>query len=124
MKLTKQQETLILNADSKVLGTSSSRNLNIVPVSTVRIVDDVIILFNYFMKKTHENIQHNPQVSLVCWSGANGIQIKGIVDYQHSGDLFKTYTQEIAELHPGRRLHGLLVIQPQELFDISLPKNA
>ena len=48
---------LLLTAQSKALATYSEYGLNVVPVSVLRMIDEDIILVNYFMDKTLKNIQ-------------------------------------------------------------------
>lgn len=57
---------IILNATSKAFATYGSAGINVVPVSSVQIINDTIWLIDYFMGKTSQHIQENPAVSLVC----------------------------------------------------------
>lgn len=57
---------IILNATSKALATYGSAGINVVPVSSVQVVDNAIWLIDYFMEKTSQQIQENPNVSLAC----------------------------------------------------------
>jgi len=50
MILTDYQKKFILNAPSKALG-SYGKNINVVPVSTMYVIDDKIIPCNYLWKK-------------------------------------------------------------------------
>lgn len=110
----------ILTAKSKVLATMGDDGVNAVPVSAVRITDDSIWLFNFYMDKTIKNILKNPRVSLVCWSGGNGYQIKGQVSYEEFGANFKLAEKWIAENHPERTVKGVLILKPEHTFDISV----
>lgn len=65
MILTDYQKKFILNAQSKSLATYY-KNIHVIPVSTVYIQDKKIILCNYFMKQTIENITNHSDVSLCC----------------------------------------------------------
>ena len=64
----KHIEEFILQADSKALATHGTKGINVIPVSSLKIIDGDIWLINYFMDKTLENILENKEVSLVCWS--------------------------------------------------------
>ncbi len=57
-------QDLILSADAKALATYSNNNLNVVPVSSIKIVDGKIWLIDYFMDKTLANILNNKSVAL------------------------------------------------------------
>lgn len=120
MIFTQQTIDMILSAESKVLGTySPETGVHCAPVSTIKIIDNKIMLLNYFMTKTVQNIQHNNQVSLVCWTGFEGVQIKGTVDYQTTGNLFDDMTTWAQEAFPTRVVSGVFVITPHTILDVS-----
>lgn len=119
MKLENTITEMVLGADAKALATMSQGDINVVPVSTVKVVDDAVILVNYFMGKTLENIQDNPEVALVCWKGLGGYQIKGTVDYETDGERFIAIKNWVSEILPERIVKGILVLHPREIFDIS-----
>ncbi|MCI5051344.1 MAG: hypothetical protein MRY57_03475 [Candidatus Pacebacteria bacterium] len=121
MILSDIQKEFILNAESKALGTYGD-NIHVIPVSTIFINNEQIILCNYFMKNTIDNILQNPNVSLSCWSQTQGIQIKGIVTYQETGDVFSWIQNIISQKYPHRILKGVLVINPSDVYDTSLPQ--
>lgn len=123
MKLPTQVSDMVLTADSKALATTHNNIVNVVPVSSIKIVDDKIWLINYFMNKTLENITHNPHVALVCWKGLSGYQIKATVSYTTEGNAFNEAVQWIAEILPERTVTGLLILEPTEVFDISAAKE-
>ncbi len=109
----------ILNAEGKALGTSLSGVINVVPVSTVKVVDDKILLVNYFLNKTLKNIQENPSVSFTCWRGLEGYQIKASVEHITEGDLFEDIKKWVGEILPDRTVRGVLVLTPTEMFDVT-----
>ena len=49
-------EKMLLSADAKAFATYSEGNLNVIPVSTIKIVDGKILLVDYFMEKRKVNI--------------------------------------------------------------------
>jgi len=122
MNINQQTETFIISAQSKALATYGE-NLNVVPLSSVKIVNGKIWLVNYFMDKTLLNILANPSVSLVCWSEMIGFQIKGTVVYYTNGDDFESAVAWIHSILPDRVVNGLLVLTPKEIFDIAPTKN-
>ena len=79
MQLPQHIAEAILSAENKALATEGAHGINVVPVSTLRIVDGKIWLMNYFLGKTLENILMRPHVALACWKGLEGYQIKGAV---------------------------------------------
>lgn len=119
MKLSKNVTEMILNSESKALATSNPEGVNVAPVSTVKVINNQIILVNYFMRKTLENIQRNSHVALACWKGLEGYQIKGTAEHLNSGELFDSISVWVKEILPERTVRGILVLTPEEIFDVS-----
>ncbi|MEI6352872.1 MAG: flavin-nucleotide-binding protein [Candidatus Nomurabacteria bacterium] len=112
----------LLNAESKALATFGDE-INVVPVSSIKIEGDEIWLVDYFMKKTKENILKNKNVSLVAWTGLFGYQIKGEMNYETEGEKFEKAVSWISEILPERKVKGILILKPKEVFDIAPTKN-
>jgi predicted pyridoxine 5'-phosphate oxidase superfamily flavin-nucleotide-binding protein len=121
MELSPQIIKMITDSDSKALATTGQYGVNVVPVSTVRVVGDKILLMNYFLKKTLGNIAENPHVALACWKGLVGCQIKGNVRYVDTGPKFEEAKDWVTENVANRTLKGLLEITPIEIYDVSPP---
>lgn len=119
MELSQTMIDVLLSADSKALATTGPRGLNVVPVSTIRVVNGNIWLINYFFKKTLENIQAEPLVALVGWRGFDGFQIKGNVRYTTEGHEFEEAKAWVAQTLPDRTVKGLLILTPECVYDIS-----
>lgn len=119
----KHIEDFILSADSRALASYSNGNINVVPVSSLKVVDGNVWLINYFMDKTLSNINKNPEVSLVCWRKMMGYQIKGGVEYKTEGEDFDSAVAWIKEILPERVVKGLIILKPREIFDISPTKD-
>ena len=120
MKLTLKQQENLLNAEAKALATQSANDINVVPVSSVKIVDGKIWLINYFFEKTLENIKQDSHVALTYWSGLCGGQIKAKVEYITKGVRFDQATNWIAKIHPNRLVKGLLELDVTAIYDISI----
>ena len=110
----------LINATSKALATSYDNQINVVPVSTVKISDEKIWLIDYFFKKTKSNVLNNPKVALTFWTGTKGYQIKAHVNYLTVGEYYEVAKEWIAVLHPDRTVKGLLILEIDQIFDISL----
>lgn len=119
MELTKEIIDFLLNADSKALATTGPNGLNVVPVSTIRVVDGRVWLMNYFFKKTIENIVAEPRVSLVGWKGFDGYQVKGNVLYVTEGSQFDDAKAWVAQNLRNRVVKGLLILTPESIYSIS-----
>jgi len=119
MKLPQQVIDTLLNADGKALATRSENDVNVVPVSMVKMQGDNILLINCFMGKTVGNLMKDPHVSLACWKGKEGYQIKASAEYADSGNIFDEARQWVAGTSPERVVKGVLVLEPIEIFDVS-----
>ncbi len=116
-------QKFVLDASSKALATTGVNGLNVVPVSTIQIKDGKIWLFDYFMEKTAQNIKcnnNNNKVSLVCWSGLQGFQLKGVASYFDSGADFENAKGYVKQIHPDRKLKGLVILDVIEVFEVSI----
>lgn len=123
MELSSKIADALLHAEGKALATTGKNGLNVVPVSTVRVEGGKILLMNYFFKKTLENILEQPQVALAFWSGLEGYQIKGFVEYIDSGSVFEEAKKWIMNNVADRVLLGLLILTPEEIYNISPGAN-
>lgn len=119
MKLEANVVDILLHADGKALATEGARGLNVVPVSTVRVVNGTVWLINYFFGKTLANILANPRVAFAFWKGLEGYQIKGTIRYVESGETFEEARKWIAELLPERVVKGLLILEPEEIYEVT-----
>lgn len=119
MKLSQEITDVLLDSENRALATTGKHGINVVPVSTMYIVDDKIWLINYFLKKTLDNILDEPQVALVCWKGFSGYQIKGHVEYLTTGELFEEAKEMVFQKLPDRIVKGLIVLTPENIYDIS-----
>jgi len=120
MKLTQEQQNILLNAEAKALATSTKNDINVVPVSAVKIVENKIWLIDYFFDKTLKNINENPNIALTFWIGLRGFQLKASTIYLTKGNDFEKATRWIAEIHPNRIVKGLVVLTVNAVFDISI----
>ncbi len=115
---------IIMQATAKALATYWSQGINVVPVSSIKIVDDTIRLVDYFMEKTSQNIQSYTDVSLVCRKDMMGYQIKASAEYLQVGDRYEQACKWILPIHPERKVKGLIVLHPSEIYDIAPMKNS
>ncbi len=123
MKLTEQVVDTLLGADAKALATGSNGDINVVPVSAIRVVGDKVWLANFFMNKTAKNVVLNPKASLVCWKGGEGYQLKVDVAYMEDGPEFEEAKLWIAKIAPQKSIKGLLILNPWAIFDVSPIKD-
>ncbi len=119
MSLVKIYSEILLTAEGKALATYGEGGVNVVPVSTIRLIGEEIVLVNYFLNKTLSNLKANPEVALACWKGFAGYQIKGQARYETEGEIFDEIVVWIKEILPDRTVKGIIVIKPAEVFDIT-----
>lgn len=119
MRISESTKKAILSAEAKALATQGPSGLNVVPVSVVEVYDDTIYLFDFFMKKTRANVL-TPQspVSLVCWSGPVGVQVRAEATYCDRGDVFDSARERMLVAFPKRFLKGVLILKPSETFEV------
>lgn len=123
MKLPSDTVALITSAGNKALATIGPAGLNVVPVSMVSAEGDNLLIYDCFMEKTKENMKADPRAALVAWEGAAGVQVKGAVAYEESGEHFERHFQALQAAHPDRKLCGVVVFTPEEVFPVA-PQRA
>ncbi len=125
MKIATEVQTALLQAEGKALATYSAESgINVVPVSSVKVVDDKVVLVNYFFGQTVKNVEENPEVALTFWSGLAGYRLKAKAEHQTEGEVFDLVTSWIKETIPSRVVRGVLVLEPTALYDISAGAGA
>lgn len=123
MQLPTEIVSIIQNADSKVLATVGEAGPNVIPLSMVIVDGEHIIVCDCFMDKTAKNLSRDTRAAMAFWKGFAGVQIKGHISYETSGENFDRYTIWLREKHADRTLRGVLVMSPEEVFDLA-PSNA
>lgn len=114
----------INSATAKALATQGPAGLNVVPVSVIKIVNDQIWLFDFFMNKTAENLKNDAsEIALTCWNGMSGIQIKATAIYLATGDQYDAAKRQMLVEFPDRTLKGLIILTPSKYYDISPGKE-
>ncbi len=123
MELSNEMVETIKNAEQLAIASNGEDGINIAPLSSVHTEDGLIMLYDFFMDKTAQNVKQNPEVALAVWIGMAGIQIKGKVSYQTEGDIFTSREAWAKVKFPDRILKGVLVLTPEVVYDLT-PSNA
>lgn len=110
---------VLTKATAKALATTGPHGINVVPVSMIKVNQDSIWLFDFFMDKTVANLQSNSDVALTAWTDMTGVQLKAAASYYTSGPAFAEAVAWVATQNPARVVKGLIVLTPTEVFDIS-----
>jgi len=122
MKLSESILHVLLSAQAKALATTGPAGLNVVPVSTVRIIEDEVYLVDCFFNKTRQNLQAENEVALTFWSGLIGYQLKAETEYLSFGGAFEKISKWAQQHYPERKVHGVIKLKPVEIFDISVTR--
>ncbi len=93
MSISPNIASFLSSAEAKAMATNGPSGINVVPVSMIKVADEAIWLFDFFMDKTVKNIQTEPKVALTAWTGMTGVQIKGVITYITSGEDFEEAVQ-------------------------------
>lgn len=109
----------VINSPMRVLATYGPVGINVVPVSVVTKEGSDIILYDFFMGKTIENIKVTGEMALTAWDGMSGIQIKGKACYESAGDSYINAVTVMRERFPERTLRGIIRITPLQVFSVS-----
>ncbi len=109
----------VIQSPMRVLATYGSAGINVVPVSVVTKEGNDIILYDFFMGKTIENIKASSEVALTAWDGMSGMQIKGGACYESAGDSYINAVTVMRERFPERTLRGIIRITPRQVFSVS-----
>ena len=119
MHITQTVKTILETASAKALATKSVEDVNVVPVSMIRVNESDIWLFDFFMDKTVRNARITTVVALTAWEGMKGIQIKGDITHVTEGDVFTESVAWVQSQNPDRVVKGVLVLKPNAIFDVS-----
>lgn len=119
MTITSEFKAAITGAEARALATFGPMGVNVVPISVVDFIDEKICLYNFFMKKTVQNIMTEPQVAFTVWSGLSGIQIKAIAEYKTNGEYYEAEVIKMKTRFPDRTLAGIIMLEPISVYDVS-----
>ncbi len=110
---------VLFTAAAKAFATYGNTGINVVPVSMIRVNDDTIWLFDFFMDKTVQNLDVKAPVALTAWTDMKGIQVKADAQYITGGDEFTEAVAWVKEQNPARVVKGLIILTPTKIHDIS-----
>lgn len=111
--------TMLTTAKTRALASCGDDGVNVVPISMIRVNDNTIWLFDFFMDKTAQNIIKNPAVALSVWIDMKGLQVKANTTYRTSGEAFEEAVLWVKEKNPARVVKGLIELTPTKIYDIS-----
>lgn len=112
-------EKIINDSDTSALATSGPNGINVVPVSVFEARGGEVIVYNFFMQKTEENLASETRVAFSCWKGFVGVQLKADVVVEYAGPDFDEAVIVMKERFPERTLKSLIKLTPVEIYDIA-----
>jgi len=112
-------KAVLLEAESKALASAGEHGINVVPVSTIFVENENILLVDYFFKKTAQNLLMNNKVALVCWKGLEGYQIKGTCEYSTQEDVLLPIQKWAKDKFPEREVKAVLIISPEKIYSVA-----
>jgi hypothetical protein len=108
-----------------VLGTADLKGVpNVVPVGSVKIVDDeTILLSDQYFNKTLKNLKENPRVALSFWEMSEGYQIKGRAKIHTEGKIYEETAEWIRrrseEIGRPLKSKGAVVVKISAIYSVS-----
>lgn len=108
-----------MGSDSHALATTGPHGVNVAPISVVELRGDEIHLYDFFMHKTAENMQAEPQVAFTSWQGFHGVQVKANAVYETSGEVYEAAVVEMKQRFPDRTLHAVIRLIPTAIYDVT-----
>ncbi|USN92655.1 MAG: pyridoxamine 5'-phosphate oxidase family protein [Candidatus Nomurabacteria bacterium] len=117
-------QKIIKDFKSATLATTGPNGLNVVPISVVEVCGEEIHLYDFFMRKTAENVKAEPRVAFACWHDFVGLQIKADAVYETEGEDFERAVAEMKKRFPDRTLSGLIKLTPVEIYDVAPEASA
>ena len=110
---------MIKSCDAYALATTGPHGVNVVPISVVEVKGDEIHLYDFFMRKTADNIKSEPEVAFVGWRGFSGLQIKARAVYETAGEVYEKAVTEMKERFPDRTLAAVIRLTPTAVYDVA-----
>ena len=109
-----EMKKLLTETDIWVLATSEIDGMpNAVPIYFTKVLDDNrLMLVDNFMKKTLNNIQANPRVSVSVWNDKTGFQFKGAAHIETSGVNFDAGKEMVKQGSP----KGIVIVDIESIF--------
>lgn len=117
--LNEAMQEMLISADGKALATTGPHGINVVPVSVISVSTDEIVLYDFFMDKTVENLKVEPAVALSAWKGLEGVQVKATAAYVTEGEGYITAVEAMQQQFPERTLKGILLLTPVAVYDVA-----
>ena len=110
-----------IEKDLVFLATTSNEGIpNVVPVGFARPIDNTSILIaDNYMKKTRENIEENPNVSIVTKNAQkNPYQFKGTAEIFESGKIFEEVVEWAQNVMTKLNPKAAIVVKVTDVYSV------
>ena len=121
-KMSEEMRAVLEEVTYWVLATADRDGMpNAVPIRWTKVLgDDKLMLVDNFMKKTIDNIDVNPKVSISVWKvkekGSIGYQFKGAATIENSGPTFEEGKELLAKAGSNRNPKGVVIVRIDSIF--------
>jgi predicted pyridoxine 5'-phosphate oxidase superfamily flavin-nucleotide-binding protein len=121
-RLTKDMKDVMEQTRGHAIATCTKDGIpNVVPIHFVKILsDDEIMMADVFMKKTYENIQHNPVMAISVWDWdakpRKGYQLKGTPRIETSGKIYDMAVEMVKAEKPDLTAKSAVVVKITDIF--------
>lgn len=125
-KVNREMRVLLREVRYWVLATADSNRIpNAVPIHFCKVLDnDRLMLVNNYMKKTINNINENPNVSVSVWEGRTGYQFKGTAKIETSGVNFEAGKEMVKKVNPKLNSKGVVIVDVDSIYITSPGSDA
>ena len=109
----------IATADARALATVGPQGINVIPISTCKVTNAHLWVFDFFMNKTVTNVQAEPHVAFSAWKNFTGVQIKAIAAYHTDEKSVATAQEWVSAQGQDRVVRGLITLTPTVVYDVT-----
>ena len=117
--MNKSIEERITGASSVAVATNGPHGIKVVPLSVWRIIGEEIFLYDFFMRKTVENIKSDSEVAITFSREFVGVQVKAEAVYETEGPAYEMAVTDMKKQFPDRTLKGVIRLKPKEVYDVA-----
>ncbi len=127
-KVPERARSLMSHGRVMALATATSDgDPNVVPMQQCWWYDeDTMVIGDFFMRRTRENVQQNGRASFTAWSDepTRGYKFTGAAEYCTDGPEYDFANNEMHKRLPDKNFKGVVVVRVEKVFDIKSGPDA
>ncbi len=118
LQLTQDMKDMLNQAQIWILATVDQGGIpNAVAINWYERIDDrTVMLIDNCMKKTTENIRHNPNVAITVWLGNKGYQFKGKARIENKGPIFDEAVHIVKAAKPMLKPKNVVIVEIDKVY--------